>query len=442
MTPSGPVHGIIRPPGSKSLTNRALICAAMAQGTSQLEGALDSEDTRVMITALHLLGVNIEVHDEGKRLIVNGCGGKPARRAADLFMANSGTSMRFLTAMLAAVGGRYRLDGVPRMRQRPIGDLLEALRALGAKAQGEIHSEYPPVTLQSDGIAGGDVVVRGDASSQFLSALLMASPYAKAPLRIRTEGPLVSRPYVEMTVHVMERFGVCVQRTAGGEYEEFYIAAPTCYQPCRYEIEPDASAASYFWAAAAITGGHVLVRGLHRNSLQGDVAFCQCLQAMGCQVEESANGIAVRGGRLRGVDVDMNAISDTVLTLAVTALFAAGPTRIRNVAHIRHKETDRIADLARELRRVGAEVVEWPDGLEVHPKPLHPARIATYNDHRMAMSFALVGLRQPGIEIENPQCVEKTYPRFFEDLDKLISSTTSPSSRSDTSASRPEGFAV
>lgn len=423
----GKVVGAIRPPGSKSLTNRALICAAAAQGVSVLEGALDCEDTQVMLDALKKLQIPVRSDSDLGRIEVHGCAGHLPCRKADLFVANSGTSMRFLAAMLAALGGEFRLDGVPRMRQRPLADLLDALAQLSVEYDCQEKPGFAPVVLRSQGLQGSRVVVRGDVSSQFLSGLLMAAPYARQPLTICLTGPLVSRPYVTMTLRVMEAFGVQVQHTEAGGQDEFHVDAPCLYQGCRYLIEPDASAASYFWAAAAITGGRVLVRDLFPTSLQGDVAFCRCLEAMGCRVEVTPEGTCVEGGPLHGIDVDMNAISDTVPTLAAVALFAQGPTRIRNVAHIRHKETDRIGDLAREIRRLGAEVVEFDDGLEIQPRPLRPARICTYQDHRMAMSFTLVGLRQPGIEIENPQCVAKTYPRFFEDLERLVGQSQSVS---------------
>ncbi len=424
---SGPIAASIRPPGSKSLTNRALICAALAAGTSRLTGALDSEDTRVMIEALRAIGIDVQVQEHGKLLLVPGCGGKRpqvATQVEELFVANSGTTMRFLTAMLAALGGEYRLDGVARMRERPIGDLMQALQTLGADLRGELRPDCPPLRIRSSGLRGGRAVVRGEISSQFLSGLLMAAPYARQDVVIAVDGPLVSQPYVEMTLQVMESFGVHVARPAttpdGGPAWQFTVAAPQRYQGREYAIEPDASAASYFWAAAAITGGRVCVEGLTFAALQGDVAFCRCLEQMGCLVEEmgggEAAGLEVTGRPLHGIDVDMNGISDTVQTLAAVALFAEGPTRVRGVAHIRHKETDRIGDLARELRKLGATVEEHPDGLTIVPGKLRAAEIDTYNDHRMAMSLALVGLKQPGVVIRDPQCVDKTYPEFFADL--------------------------
>ncbi len=414
---SHPLAATIRPPGSKSITNRALVCAAMADGDSVLTGALFSEDTEVMIACLRKLGIEVAVDAAAGEMRVTGCGGRLPVRRADLFVGNSGTTIRFLTAMLAAGEGEFRLDGIPRMRERPIGDLADALRQLGADVVCESPRDCPPLVVRAGGLRGGTVSMHGDVSSQFLSGLLMAAPYAAAPVAIVVEGPLVSGPYVEMTRRVMQSFGVA---TSFDGANQFQITAPLAYRGVEYAIEPDASAASYFWAAAAICGGQVTVEGLSRDSLQGDVAFCDCLAKMGCDVIYGDDEITVRGGTLRGIDVDMNAISDTVQTLAAVALFADGPTTIRGVAHIRHKETDRIGDLARELRKLGADVVESDDGLQITPGKLRAAEIDTYNDHRMAMSLALPGLKAPGIVIKNPDCTAKTYPAFFDDLEKLI----------------------
>jgi 3-phosphoshikimate 1-carboxyvinyltransferase len=417
----GPIDDIVRPPGSKSITNRALVCAALATGGSLLHGALASEDTQVMIDALNRLGIAIDLADAGQTLHVRGCGGKLPVAAADLYVANSGTTVRFLTALVALGRGTYRLDGTARMRERPIQDLLDTLAQLGVRAHSERPGGCPPVVIEAAGLTGGKATVRGDVSSQFLSGLLMTAPYAASPLELSIEGPLVSQPYIHMTLAVMKSFGVEVE-TDG--LQRFRIAAPLTYRPAQYDVEPDASAASYFWAAAAISGGRVVVEGLSRASLQGDVAFCGCLEKMGCKVEYDAQSVTVIGeqatGRaLRGIDVDMNAISDTVQTLSAVALFADGPTRIRGVAHIRHKETDRIGALATELRKLGAKVDEHDDGLTIVPGKLRGATIDTYHDHRMAMSLSLVGLRVPGVVINDPACTAKTYPGFFADLARL-----------------------
>ncbi len=369
-----------------------------------------------MIAALGQLGIAIDVADEGQTLHVAGCAGKLPAAAADLYVANSGTTIRFLTALVALGHGRYRLDGTSRMRERPIQDLCQALAQLGVRATCESPGGCPPVVIEADGLRGGRATVRSDVSSQFLSGLLMAGPYAQAPLELAIDGQLVSQPYIAMTLAVMKSFGVAIE--ADG-LARFRIAAPRTYRGTQYAIEPDASAASYFWAAAAITGGRVAVAGLARESLQGDVAFCDCLARMGCPVVYGSDEITVIGGALHGIDVDMNAISDTVQSLAAVALFAQGPTRVRGVGHIRHKETDRIGALATELRKLGATVEEHADGLTIVPGLLRPARIDTYHDHRMAMSLALVGLRAPGVVINDPGCTAKTYPRFFEDLARL-----------------------
>jgi 3-phosphoshikimate 1-carboxyvinyltransferase len=409
----------VRVPGSKSITNRALIIAALAEGKSRLTGALDSQDTQVLIRALNAVGIPTR-HDPVKRIIdVEGQTGGIPVNSAELDLANSGTSLRFLTAMLALGHGKFRLDGTPRMRQRPIGDLLGALNRIGAIARSETGNGCPPVTLDAAGLDGGFVTVRGDISSQFLSGLLMTLPYADNVSEVEVEGQLVSVPYVTMTLAVMKAFGVRVDNRKNKRF----VVKPAHYMGRIYAIEPDASAASYFFALAAITGGKVTVEGLGKGSLQGDLDFVQVLAHMGCRAELGETKTTVIGGPLKGVDVDMNAISDTVMTLAVVALFADGPTRIRNVAHIRHKETDRIGAVATELRKFGAEVIEHYDGLTILPPEksnLKPAEVATYDDHRMAMSFALAGTKIPGTVILDPGCVGKTYPEYWKDLDKAL----------------------
>jgi 3-phosphoshikimate 1-carboxyvinyltransferase len=416
----GPVRGRIRPPGSKSITNRALVCAAFADGVSTLRGALDSEDTRVMIESLARLGIEVKSRDDGQILEIAGASGQIPALEAELFCANSGTTIRFLTALATLGHGSFRLDGVERMRERPIGDLIDALAQLGAHVASENDDRCPPVIVHANGLRGGVANVRGDISSQFLSGVLMAAPAAASPVELIIDGTLVSQPYAEMTCEVMRAFGVHVE--VDSILSRFAIA-PQEYCAREYSIEPDASAASYFWAAAAITGGEVTVEGLSESSLQGDVKFVDCLARMGCEVLRSANSITVIGRPLRGIDVDMNAISDTVQTLAVVALFANSPTTIRNVAHIRHKETDRLAAVGTELRKLGAAVAERADGLLITPRDHREAAIDTYRDHRMAMSFALAGLQMPGVRINDPCCVEKTYPRYFNDLGELVGQT-------------------
>ncbi len=420
LTPSrwtaSPLNARVRVPGSKSLTNRALIVAAQAKGRSTLTGALDSDDTRVMVDSLQRLGIGVNHTPETATIDVEGCGGQIPASEADLYVANSGTSLRFLTALAATGRGTYRLDGNPRMRQRPVADLLQALNGLGADCKSDLGTGCPPVTVKTGGLDGGYAFVKGDVSSQFLSALLMVLPNSNEPTTVEIDGPLVSLPYVAMTLAVMEAFGV---RIGNRKFRRFDVR-PAHYKGRTYAIEPDASAASYFFALAAISGGTITVEGLGSNSIQGDMGFVDILEHMGCQVERSADSTTVTGGPLRGVDVDMNAISDTVMTLGVVALFASGFTRIRNVAHIRHKETDRITALATELRKLGATVDEQPDGLLIiPPAQLTPARIATYDDHRVAMAFALAAVKTGGVTIEDPGCVAKTYPGFWDDLSRL-----------------------
>lgn len=450
IRPTGPAHGSIRPPGSKSITNRALICAALAEGDSVLTGVLECDDTKVMIEALAKLGISIDHDRDAATVRMIGCGGRFPADEADLYVGNSGTTVRFLTAMLTLGHGVFRLDGTARMRQRPIQDLLDALGQLGANAVSETQSGCPPVVVRGSGLSGGAAIVGGDTSSQYLSGLLMAAPCARDRIELTVAGKLVSKPYIEMTLAVMSAFGVAFEvhdlrrfvshgkekaadgSTSSAPPQPSFLHSTICvipgrqvYQGQNYPIEPDASAASYFFAAAAVTGGEVTVEGLSRESLQGDVAFCNCLANMGCEVRYGADSITVIGRPMRGITVDMNAISDTVQTLGAVALFAEGPTTITGVAHIRHKETDRLAAPAAELRKLGADVELLEDGLRIVPGVLRGAEIDTYDDHRMAMSMAVAGLVQPGVVIRDPGCTAKTYPGFFDDLAK-ISKTSLP----------------
>jgi 3-phosphoshikimate 1-carboxyvinyltransferase len=423
-----PVSATVTVPGSKSITNRALILAAMQAWTApcELRGVLRSEDTEVMVDSLRKLGFFIETQWNAGSIVVSApeqTGSEYPPFPADLFVANSGTSMRFLAAFVSFGKGRFRIDGVPRMRERPIQDLLDALNQVGVIARSEAGTGCPPVVLDCNRFwRGNRLKVRGDTSSQFLTALLMVAPLAvpdTGSFQIEVDGPLVSQPYIDMTLRMMETWGLKVQRN-GNVFETCHAAAHGTYRTVsHYEIESDASAASYFWAAAAITGGRVTVTGLTRKSLQGDVRFVDVLEQIGCRVEECEEGITVHGKPLHGIDVDMNDISDTVMTLAAVACFAEGPTTIRNVGHIRHKETDRIAAVATELRKLGAEVEVRPDGLTITPRPLTGCAVDTYNDHRMAMSLSLIGLKVPGVVIRNPGCVAKTYPGFWQDFAAL-----------------------
>lgn len=414
---SGPINAVVQPPGSKSITNRALVCAALAGGTSTLEGALDSEDTQVMAAALQGLGIDVRHDSAQRRIQVAGLGGRIPASQAELYLANSGTSLRFLTAVCTLGHGVYRLDGTPRMRERPIQDLVTALNRLGASVRTEQPTGCPPVIVNAQGLPGGEADISGEISSQFLSGLLMAAPYAAKDVTLIVQGELVSKPYVDMTLAVMRDFGVSAENQ---DYRKLTVRAPQVYQARSYSIEPDASAATYFFAAAAVTQGRVTVTGLGSASLQGDVRFCDCLAEMGCQVTMGPDQITVVGRPLHGISVDMNAISDAVPTLGVVALFAEGPTLIRGVKHIRYKETDRIHALALELRRLGAQVEEFEDGLRIIPGRYQAAEIHTYQDHRMAMSFAIAGLRIGGLKILDPDCTAKTYPDFFRDLFAIL----------------------
>jgi 3-phosphoshikimate 1-carboxyvinyltransferase len=393
-------------PGSKSATARAMVMAALAPGATRLIEPADCDDSDYMAEGLRQLG--IAVYKVPGMLNIGGGGLCPPDEP--LFLGNSGTAMRFLTAACAALEGPAVLDGTPRMRQRPIADLAEALHGWGVAVHtGE--GGCPPVTIESTGIFGGATRVRGDASSQYLTGLLLVAPRATRECRIDIEGELVSKPYIDMTMAMMADWGVAVEND---EYRRFTISPNQRYQSGRYAIEADASGASYFFAAAAVAGGRVRVENLSRDSLQGDAAFPEVLARMGCDVEYGPDWVEVRGdGSLRGIDVDLNAMPDMAQTLAAVALFADGPTTVRNVANLRIKECDRIAATVAEVRRLGATAEELDDGFRIEPGPLEPAAIETYDDHRMAMSFAVAGLRLPGLTIKDPGCVSKTFPDFF-----------------------------
>jgi len=403
-------------PGSKSITNRALLVAALATGESVLEGALFSDDTRYMAEAWNRLGVTVEAEERARRFVVHGCAGTIPAASAELFVGNAGTAMRFLVAALCLGHGRFRIDGTPRMRQRPIQDQVDALTLLGAHVRSAARPGYPPVIIDADGIAGGRTRIAAAQSSQFLSAVLLVAPYARAAVEMEVVGALVAAPYVDMTIGVMRAFGVAVERDG---YRRFLVA-PQRYGGRRYAIEPDASSAHYFLAAAALTGGRVRVNGLGAASMQGDVGFVDVLEQMGATVERGTDFLEVRGGRqLDGIDVDMNLISDTMPTLAALAPFARRRVTIRNVAHVRLQESDRLHAVATELQRLGVQVRELDDGLVIEPSAIQPALVQTYDDHRIAMSFALIGLRVPGIAIHNPDCVSKTFPDYFTRLEEL-----------------------
>ena len=409
-----PVDATIEVPGSKSYTNRALLVAALANGLSTLTGALFSDDTRYMCNALRTLGVQLKAEEAQATFIVNGNGGDIPVESATLDIGNSGTTSRSLVSYVSLGHGEFVIDGdEPMRRSRPIADLLDALTQIGVAARSQFDNGHLPVIVQADGLEGGKTRLDASKSSQFLTSLLLIAPYAKNDMEIEIVGTLKT-PYIDITTAVMEAFGVTAVHN---NYRHFRIAGQQSYQPREYQIEPDASSASYFFAAAAISGGRVKVKHLHLASAQGDAQFVCVLEKMGCQVNADADGIEVIGpARLRGIDVDMNALSDTALTLAAIAPFADSKTVIRNIEHTRWQETDRIHAMVTELRKLGIPVVEHRDGVEIMPAPIVPAAIDTYEDHRVAMAFSLIGLKAPGIQICNPGCVSKTFPHFFEVL--------------------------
>jgi 3-phosphoshikimate 1-carboxyvinyltransferase len=414
------VDATVALPGSKSITNRALVCAALAVGTSELHHALRADDTMAMVQGLQALGVTVAGAEtdggDDEPLRVTGCGGRPPIDVALVDARLSGTTSRFLLPVAALASGTVRVDGSPPLRARPMGPSIDALRGLGVEVIDAGAPGHLPVDVSGGPVPGGEITVPGDASSQFLSGLLLAAPAMRTGLTIRLVGDLVSQPYVDMTVAVMDAFGV----TVGRPDERTWVVEPQTYRGASYRIEPDASAASYVFALAAISGGRVQVEGLGAGSLQGDVAFVDLLERMGARVERSADTVTVQGtGTLHGIEADLSQISDTAQTLAVVAAFADSPTRLTGIGFIRHKETDRIGNVVAELRRAGIDADEEPDGFVVHPGAVRPATIETYDDHRMAMSFALLGLRAPGICIADPGCVAKTFPGYWAMLDGL-----------------------
>ncbi|RJG23898.1 3-phosphoshikimate 1-carboxyvinyltransferase [Massilia cavernae] len=414
------VEGVVRLPGSKSISNRTLLLAALAEGTTTIHDLLASDDTQVMLGALRALGVKWEQVDE-RTHIVHGAAGTLPVHEADLFMGNAGTAIRPLTAALAVIGGDYTLHGVARMHERPIGDLVEALNAVGTQIEYTGVEGFPPLRIRRGHIHAQTMSVRGDVSSQFLTALLMSAPLmAKAnPVTIKVEGELISKPYIEITLNLMRRFGVTVKQ---GGWESFTVEPGQNYvTPGSINVEGDASSASYFLAAGAIGGGPVRVEGVGRDSIQGDVRFADALEAMGATITRGNNWIEAKSnGVLKAIDADFNHIPDAAMTLAVAALYAEGTSTLRNIASWRVKETDRLAAMATELRKLGARVEEGPDYISVTPPAeIQPATIDTYDDHRMAMCFSLASLdgaarRGNRMRINEPACVAKTFPDYFD----------------------------
>lgn len=401
-------------PGSKSYTHRALIAASLAQGESVLANALKAEDTELTARALTMLGADLDW--QGHTVRVMGTGGRLGPVSESIFLGNSGTSMRFLTAVTALGQGTYRLTGTPRLCERPMGELLEALANLGVRATSEKGNNCPPVIIQGGGFSGGKTTLSGAVSSQYLSALLLIGPLASRGVEIDITGELVSRPYVDITLAVLTAFGITYSREA---YRRFILPGGQGYKSRHYDIEADASSASYFWAAAALTGGRVTVANLDLESVQGDIDFLSVLARMGCHLTSSPEGLTVEGGPLRGIHMDMSAMPDLVPTLGVLAAFAEGETVVKGVAHLRHKESNRLAAVVTELHKMGITAEETPDGLRIVGGRPHGAEIDTYQDHRIAMSFAIAGLRVPGVVIQDPDCVAKSFPDFWEYFEGL-----------------------
>ena len=416
MKPITPVQHIdttVSVPGSKSLTQRALIASALAAGDSQLLGPLASEDTRYTTAALAAMGLLVDTSDPDCWRVA-GTGGCIETPATDIFLGNNGTATRFLTSLAALGHGRFRITGSERMAQRPILPLLEALHGWGADIVSEAGTGCPPLTIEAHGLTGGRTVLPEGRSSQYLSSLLLVAPYADTPAELAVRGAILSQPYVRMTLAVMDAFGIQVE--AAPALNAFRIPRGS-YQARTYAIEGDASSASYFWAAAAVSGGRVTVTNVPRPSLQGDTNLLACLERMGCRIDSSASGITVTGpGQLRGIEVDMGDMPDVAPTLAVVAAFAEGTTVIDNIAHLRIKECDRLSAVVCELRKLGVEAEEEPARMIIRGRGgrnLHGATISTYEDHRMAMSFAVAGLRVPGVIIADEDCVAKSFPDFW-----------------------------
>ncbi len=414
IKPIDNLNATITAPSSKSYTNRSLIIAALAQGINKIINPLFSDDTRHMINALSNFGVIVK--KEGETLIVEGTNGRIKAPQNEIFLGNSGTAMRFLTTFAALAPGRTILNGDERMMERPIQDLLDSLKELGVKAYSKYDTGCPPVVIEGETIAGGRTSLKGDKSSQYFTSIMLCAPYAERDIEVDVIGELTSKPYIDMTIDMMKKFGVGVEKDG---YKRFTIMKGQRYHNREYRIEGDASNASYFFAAAAVTGGRVMVTNLNPCSAQGDIHFVDVLEKMGCKVIRGNDYIEVIGGELKGITIDMNSMPDMVQTLAIISLFAEGKTEITNIPNLRIKETDRIKALSAELAKVGGIVDESEDGISIIPSSLHGTEIKTYNDHRMAMSFSIIGLKVPGIKIRNPECVTKSFPDFFERLRDL-----------------------
>jgi 3-phosphoshikimate 1-carboxyvinyltransferase len=412
-----PFDATVTLPGSKSYSNRALLVAALARGRSEITGALWSDDTRYMHRALEALGVPVHAQEAARTFVVDGVDGRFPASDAALEIGNAGTAARFLTAAVALGQGTFVIDGSPAMRKRPIQPLLDGLRALGADAESREGNGCPPVIVRARGLAGGRARMRGDISSQYFSALLLAAPYAAHDVEIEVEGELVSAPYITMTLSTMQAFGVGAEREGD---RHFRVPAGQRYEARAYAVEPDASGASYFFAAAAVTGSRVVVPRLGHASVQGDLGLLDVLRRMGCEVLIEDTEVIVQGPtQLRAVDADFTRMGDVATTLMAIAPFADGPVTVRGIAQTHFEESDRPVAAATELRRMGLQVdSEW-DSVTIHPGMPRPTDVETYEDHRIAMSFAVTGLRAPGIRIADPACVSKTFPEYFRVLAEL-----------------------
>ena len=419
LSPIHEISGIVNLPGSKSLSNRILLLSMLAEGQTEIHNLLDSDDVRRMVEALEILGIQFEEKRAENLISVSGTAGKIPVSEATLMLGNAGTAIRPLTAAMTLGHGRFVLDGVTRMRERPIIDLVDGLSQLGANLRCLNGTDCPPVEVIADGLPGGKTLLSGAISSQYLTAILLVAPYAKSDVEIEIIDKLVSVPYVEMTMRLMRHFGVSVNHK---DFQTFQIPRQNYQSPGKLYVEGDASTASYFLAGAAITGGSVTVKGCGTESIQGDSRFAEVLEQMGAKVDWGARQVKLTGSTLNGIDVDMNQMPDAAMTLAVTALFASGPTAIRNIYNWRVKETERLKAVSTELRKLGALVEEGHDYLVIHPPTrIKIASINTYDDHRMAMSFSLVACGKSSVTICNPDCVSKTFPDYFEVLAGLCS---------------------
>ena len=414
INPIQNLQATVTVPGSKSYTNRALLIAGLTDGECRLEKPLISDDTKYMIQALRSFGV--PVLEEEETFIVTGKGGKLSASSKDIFIGNAGTAMRFLTTLSALVPGNTRLDGDERMRERPLADLLDCLTQMRIKAVSANNNGCPPIDIAGGEVPGGNISLAGDKSSQYLTSILLSAPYFKNDTCVNIQGELTSKSYADITLDIMKTFGVHVENES---YQRFTVKAGDRYQAQTYRVESDWSSATYFLAAAAVTGGEVTLIDINPHSVQGDAKFASVLESMGCRVEKKSNSLHIKGNPLRGININMNNMPDAVQTLAVTALFAKGETVIQGIGNLRIKETDRISALAKELTRLGAEVEAGDDFLIIRPGNYSGTEIETYNDHRMAMSFAVAGLNIPGVRIKNPKCVEKSFPDFFQQFENL-----------------------